>query len=277
MNLLKSVVLFLFTYFTCVVNAQEFREEASKLLSDADIIKITKADSYINQGNEILFANFTYPKDSLFQKMPNYIQLSTNLYASKRVSRLLFETKDYYKTGFENKIDIFKSYINNYLKEEGGNFYEELLTLNDSIDQYLSKAKKVRGKSKVTASLKKGGEQIHQSNLDYQQTVLLCKRALKIIERGEIAQRKKKSREVLELSNRKLATDTVVKKETLKALTKIQEDKVAPVVLKQPITIEAPVEKLISTEKKEIEIVEKQKNKDEVFYSPFTGPLRNAS
>lgn len=106
MNLLRIFCMYCFISNAFALRAQVVDTEIAAMLSENDKVKIEKADSYINQGNEILFANFTYPKDKLFQRNPNYIQFSENILVGKRVSRLLFETKSYYKSGFEGAMQV---------------------------------------------------------------------------------------------------------------------------------------------------------------------------
>lgn len=182
MNLLRIFCMFCFISNAFTLWAQVIDKEIAAMLSENDRSKIEKADSYINQGNEILFANFTYPKDKLFQRNPNYIQLSENILVGKRISRLLFETKSYYKAGFEGAMQVLKPYISNYLKKEDGVAYQNILLLNDSIKSHLESAKSIREKSKVTSNLKKAGKQIHQSNIQYQKAIILGEQAIQIIQ-----------------------------------------------------------------------------------------------
>ena len=182
MNLLRIFCMFCFMSNAFVLWAQVIDTKIAAMLSENDRAKIEKADSYIKQGNEILFANFTYNKDKLFQRNPNYIQLSENILVGKRVSRLLFDTKSYYKAGFEGAIQVLKPYINTYLNKEDGAAYQNVLILNDSIKSHLEEAKNIREKSKVTANLKKAGKQIHQSNIEYQKAINLGEQAIQIIE-----------------------------------------------------------------------------------------------
>ncbi len=182
MNLLRIFCMFCFLSNSIALWAQVIDTKIAEMLSENDRGKIEKADSYINQGNEILFANFTYPKDKLFQRNPNYIQLSENILVGKRVSRLLFDTKSYYKAGFEGAIQVLKPYISNYLNKEDGAAYQNVLILNDSIKSHLEEAKNIREKSKVTANLKKAGKQIHLSNIQYQKAINLGEQAIQIIE-----------------------------------------------------------------------------------------------
>lgn len=182
MNLLRIFCMYCFISNAFAIGAQVLDTETAAILSENDRAKIEKADSYINQGNEILFANFTYPKDKLFQRNPNYIQFSENILVGKRVSRLLFQTKSYYKAGFEGAIQVLRPYIGNYLKSEDRAAYQTVLILNDSIKGHLESAKTNREKSKVTANLKKAGKQIHQSNIDYQKAINLGEQAIHIIQ-----------------------------------------------------------------------------------------------
>ena len=183
MDFFRFRMLALFLLLLCGINAQTRRQKEYSVLSESDMSKLLKAHSYIAQGNEILFADFVYPKDSLFGQTPHYITLSENLYAGKRVSRLLFETKDYYRTGFESMTAVYKRYINQYLRDTNNLYYAQINALRDSVDKYAADAKEGRNRSQVSAQLRKGGAQIHASNIQYQQAVLFCIQALDLIEK----------------------------------------------------------------------------------------------
>ncbi|GAF03108.1 SPOR domain-containing protein [Saccharicrinis fermentans] len=223
-------------------------ERTHSVVSESDMSKILKAHSYIAQGNEILFADFVYPKDSLFRQGLTYVELSENLYAGKRVSRLLFETKDYYRTGFESMLTVYGRYINQYLGETNSLYYKKISALKDSVDMYVSHAEEMRGKSLVSAQLRKGGEQIHVSNIQYQQAVLFCLQALDLIEKESALQTQKKGSAVVQ--------DTVGAKVVRQAPTPVKEEKGR--FLESSGTEKVYTDLLLVSEEKEVLAVEKE-------------------
>ncbi len=271
MNLLRLFISFLLIAFSCVTKAQQLSVEISNILSESDIAKINKVDSYISQGNEILFANFSFPKDSLSQKRPNYIELSKNLYAGKRVSRLLFEAKDYYKTGFKGKLAIFSFYINEYLNRENGLLFEEVVRLNDSIKACISGAEKFRGKSKVTANLKKGGEHIHTSNLEYQKAILLCEKALVLTGRDKVAHQTNANQkaQLVKIQKEKpvVIQDLPKKSELLKRSEPIVENKVVPIAEVEKKVIKVAIKKQPFDDTELAKTVRNELENIEVYYT----------
>ncbi|MGQ1788375.1 MULTISPECIES: SPOR domain-containing protein [unclassified Saccharicrinis] len=277
MNLFRYKIWVVFTILLGNLNAQVKVHANRNVLSESDVSKMVKADSYINQGNEILFANFTFPKDSLFQLKPNYIKLTENLYAGKRVSRLLFETKDYYKTGFKGMINVYQPYINQYLVNEGNRFFAEVQALKDSVAFYTDNAEKFRSKSKVIANLKKGGEQIHKSNLHYQQAVLFCQEAIGLIGKDTSAQKQALVKETVQKVTETVETieETVMPEKTepvvavkVKKDQEVVEPGIKPEVKQATI---APVKKAEKTEEPKLQTKAKPKElvqpEIEVYYT----------
>ncbi len=272
----KMISIFiLFIVFESMLNAQYDVHKVNRFLSKEDRYKIEKANSYLNQGNEILFADYsTGEKDSLFQKMPNYIELSKNMYVGKKIGRLLYDTNDYYKTGFESKVEVYRSYISNYINHGTGLFETEVEGLNDSISNLLRDALLERNKSKAVGGLSKGGSLIHSSNQYYQKAVLFSQQALVYIAKdkwhSKIASSSdsiQKQEQPIEVAVNEIHVTEPKQEKVIEAASIVESKKTVQQNPEQktPIVIEnkVPVE-----EKKETVLEEtKQVVKDEVYYT----------
>ncbi len=217
------------------VNAisQHLPEDIKSWLSSNELSRIRKAEIRIDQGEQILFSRqLKQIKDSIPEEESDYLSLSNGLMINKKTSRLLLETKEYFASGYESKLEIYKPYLDHYLKIDTLNKLPISHALNDSIDIYLSDARFFRDKSEIKGNLIAAANAVHQSNINLQSAVILCEKALVLIKNGENTnsedQTTTKELVIQQLPETKNInkTDTPKKEETLIVNTKTKQKEV---------------------------------------------------
>ncbi len=167
--------------------AQQLPDQLRSWLSSNELSKIKKANIRIDQGEQILFSQqLRNIEDSIPHEKLNYLTLSKNLFINKKTGRLLLQTKEYFASGYDSKLKIFKTYLDHFLKTDSTNSYPKAHALNDSIDIYISDARFFRDKSEIKGNLIAAANAIHQSNINLQSAVVLCEKALVLIKSEEI-------------------------------------------------------------------------------------------
>ncbi|MCW3785687.1 hypothetical protein [Plebeiibacterium sediminum] len=186
MKFCKWIITITALLFSFNAKSQHIPDDIKNWLSSGELSKIKKAEIRIDQGEQILFAQqLRDVGDSIPEENRNYLNLSENLLINKKTSRLLLETKAYFESGYESKLEIYKNYLDHYLKVDTLNKYPKSNLINDSIDIYVSDARFFRDKSEIKGNLIAAANAIHQSNKNLQSAVLLCEKALVYIKNGE--------------------------------------------------------------------------------------------
>ncbi len=250
--IVKFVCLLL---ITCYVSAysQYIPQEIKSWLSSEELDKIRKADVNIDQGEQILFPELV--KDSSEFKTRNYLQLAENLYVGNRVGRLLVESKGYFTAGFESKINVYKTYIDYYLRSERERASKDLGQLNDSIESLINEARLFRNKSAVKGSRKAAGFLIHKSNLNLQNAVLLCEKTMLKIKEKSIVNDVALD-EVLPESDDKEKGSSVKKPEAKEVVPEIKE-----------AVEDEVVKEVVPVKKEQVVAAEKKKADPEVYFT----------
>lgn len=187
---IKQIICLLSVFLSISTQAQDISSDVFYWLSEVERDKIHKAESLLDQGEEVLFSRILdVNKDRIQVNHPDYIELSENLYLGKRICRQLYETKDYFYNGFRLKLEVYRRYIDDYINEDNY-FKSKVEAINDSINVKVENAKTLRSKSLVRGNISKAGKDIHQANLDDQNAILLCEKVLGIIS-SEKSDRKK--------------------------------------------------------------------------------------
>jgi len=166
--------------------AQQLPEQLRSWFSSGELSKIKKADIRIDQGEQILFSQqLKNLGDSVPEEEKHYLNLSQKLFINKQKARLLLETKEYFASGFDAKLEIYKSYLDHFLNADSTNQYPTAQALNDSIDIYISDAHLFRDRSEVKGNLIAAANSINQSNINLQSAIKLSEKALLLIKEGE--------------------------------------------------------------------------------------------
>ncbi len=183
----KSFISFFITFVLCINgSAQNIPDQLRSWLSTSELSKIKKANTRIDQGKQILFSQqLQNQNDSLPEEEQNYLTLSENISINKKTSRLLIETKDYFASGFDSKLEVYKAYLDHFLWSDSTNTYTKAHILKDSIDIYISDAQLFRDRSETKGNLIAAANYINQSNKNLQSAIILCEKALILIKEAE--------------------------------------------------------------------------------------------
>ncbi len=248
---------------TCSVSAysQHIPQEIKSWLSSEELDKIRKAEVNIDQGEQILFPKLV--KDSSELKTKNYLQLAENLYVGNRVGKLLVESKGYFTAGFESKINVYKTYIDYYLRLEGERASNDLGLLNDSIESLINQARLFRNKSAVKGSRKAAGFLIHKSNLNLQNAVLLCEQTMFKIKEKSIVNDVALD-EVLPKSDDKEDESSVNIQETIEVVPEVKEAVGEEIV---PVAKPEVVKEVVPVNEEQVVAVEEKKADPEVYFT----------
>ncbi len=246
-------------------NSQHIPDDIKKWLSSSELSKIKKAEIRIDQGEQILFSQQLRDiQDSIPEENLNYLNLSENLLINKKTGRLLLETKEYFASGYESKLDIYKNYLNHYLKVDTLNKYPKSSALNDSIDIYISDAQFFRDKSEIKGNLIAAANAIHQSNINLQSAVLLCEKALVYIKNGE----QKTETSLQDQTENDDVTET--KKLVIQEISAVKKDKtleeVQPAITQQTVQ-EEPTPLKTEPKKESKPTITTNKSTEEIYFT----------
>ncbi len=268
MKFCRWIVYITASFISFNANSQNIPDDIKNWLSSSELSKIKKAEIRIDQGEQILFSQqLKAVKDSIPEEKLNYLNLSEDLLINKKNSRLLLETKAYFASGYESKLDIYKNYLDHYLKVDTLNKYPKSNALNDSIDIYISDAQFFRDKSEIKGNLIAAANAIHQSNINLQSAVLLCEKALVYIKNGEqktelSLQDQTENEDVAE--TKKLVVQEITDVKNEKALKEIQ-----PAITQQPVPKEpTPLKAEPKKEPKEIKpSITTNKSTEKIYFT----------
>ncbi len=218
--------------------AQDLPEQLKSWLSSSELSKIKKANIRIDQGEQILFSQqLRELSDSVPEEKKDYLTLSNNMFINKKTSRLLLETKEYFASGFDSKLEIYKTYLDHFLRADSTNIYPKAQALNDSIDIYLSDAQLFRDRSEIKGNLIAAANSINQSNKNLQSAIILCEKALVLIKDGETPKASDTTNEDL-TETKELVIQQIPEKKEEPSVVPVQKTEIK----EEPVTI-AKIEK----------------------------------